>query len=172
MRGMKTRFLVFFMCTAGALFAAPAGDDCESRFEIQNAKLVTYAISGDTEETLRGEMKRRGPRGYHGYTEWFFTWNCRDISVTCTVTMPRWEHDAADPGLKSKYCDYWNRLARHEQGHVDIVTGNLAAARSGVQKMDCIKAALVFTRMMKKVSAESEKYDADTDHGVKQGAVF
>jgi predicted secreted Zn-dependent protease len=171
MRGMNTRFIIFYICMAGALFAAPA-DDCESRFEIQNAKQVTYAISGDTEETLRDEMKRRGPRGYHGYTEWFFTWNCRDISVTCTVTMPRWENDAADPGLKSKYCGYWNRLARHEQGHVDIVTRNLDAARSAVQKMDCVKAGRLFTQMIKKVSAESEKYDADTDHGAGQGAVF
>lgn len=95
--------------------------DLPPRFVIKNAKVAHYSISGSTAEELRDEMKRKGPRGWHAYTDWNLSWNCRKVTVTCTVTLPSWNPEKQEPELQRKFRTYWNNLARHEQGHVDIV---------------------------------------------------
>jgi predicted secreted Zn-dependent protease len=154
------------------IFWPVIGDDLPPWFAIKNAKLVKYNISGSTTEQLRNEMNRKGPHGYHGYTEWNFNWNCKEIKATCTVTLPYWESGESTPELQKKYREYWNKLARHEQGHVDIVTKNLDATKKLTEKMDCIHANLAWARMLQLINSESSKYDSNTDHGKKQGAVF
>jgi len=157
---------------AAAAPAAVSGGDLPPRFVIQNAKVAHYSISGSTAEELRDEMKRKGPRGWHAYTDWNLSWNCRKVTVTCTVTLPSWNPEKQEPELQRKFRTYWNNLARHEQGHVDIVYRMVETNRQRVRAMDCLAASLAWAETLRNISRESEEYDRKTNHGQTQGAVF
>ncbi|HOT46259.1 MAG TPA: DUF922 domain-containing protein [Spirochaetota bacterium] len=165
--GITLASLIFTLAAA-----AGAGGDLPPLFEIKNAEIAYYSISGSTPEELRAEMKRKGPRGWHAYTDWNLAWNCREVTVTCTVTMPSWDPENPDPGLRKRFRVFWNNLAAHEQGHVDILTRSVDAAKKRVRSMDCFSAGLAWADTLRKITRESEEYDRVTGHGQTQGAVF
>jgi predicted secreted Zn-dependent protease len=167
----KANLFLAFILVALSITTA-AGDDLPPWFEIQHAKVVTYNITGSTAEELRGEMNRKGPHGWHGYTEWNLSWNCREITVVCTVTLPYWGAGESTPDLLRKYRNYWNSLARHEQGHVDIVARMVEQCRERVRAMECFAANRAWADTLRNISRESAEYDKKTSHGKTQGAEF
>lgn len=159
-------FLLFF-------FSAAAGEENEDAwYEITNAKIVKYNISGSSQKELSDEMKRKGPNGYFGYTEWNFTWKCREIKVECLVTLPYWQTGESTPELQKKWRRFWNNLARHEQEHVEIVWKRVDETKERVKTMNCREAGEAWKSTLQQVNRESKEYDTRTDHGTTQGAIF
>ena len=153
-------------------YTSVSGDDELEWYEIKNATVVTYNISGSSQKELSDVMKRKGPNGYFGYTEWNFKWNCAEITVECTVTMPFWKTGGSTRELQKKWRQFWNNLARHEQGHVDIVWQRVNETKQLVKTMSCRRANDAWSRTLQRVNRESKEYDTRTDHGTIQGAVF
>ncbi len=154
------------------LSASVRGDDTPGRYEITNAKVVTYDISGSSQKELGAQMKKKGPRGYYGYTEWNLKWSCAEITVECIVTMPRWEAGESTGELQKKWREFWSSLARHEQGHVDIVWKRVNETKKRVATMDCRRAVEAWIGTLRRINRESAEYDARTGHGTAQGALF
>ncbi len=92
-----------------------------------------YDVTGSTEEELRAQMARLGPKGYAAYTVPFFRWNydfkehdgvCGinhvRVETVITFTYPRWKDASSD----KKLAEGWHRnlaaLESHEKGHEEI----------------------------------------------------
>lgn len=171
MKGI-VRILFSSIIITASLAAVVEKEELPPWFEIRNAQVESYFISGSTVEELREEMNKKGPHGWHGYTEWHLNWDCKEISVTCTVTLPFWKTGQSTPEVKKRYRMYWNRLALHEQGHVDIVTRLVDTNRVRVKSMECGAANRSWADTLARINRESAEYDRKTEHGKTQGAVF
>lgn len=160
-----------------------------------------YRISGSTVDDLRMQMNTLSPLD-HGqrvdattswYVNWRYNWHydhpsqnpcyVTSVQVTADITYlyPEWiNEDDGDDMLQAKWNNYLNQLAAHEQGHAN--NGRQAAIEieksllnvqpqtscSALQGMLETTAKNIITQH----NAWDVKYDRDTDHGKKQGAIF
>lgn len=160
---------------------------------------IYYDIYGLTENELRAEMDAKGPASsnkekYDAYTSRYYEWNyftawdgknCYPDEVRVTVgikmTLPRWVwYASAQESLKTKWTNYINILTFHESGHVEI---NARGAQDLYQRLinagpypDCKQLDTTLHQVAQTfyndIKIENEAYDANTNHGVSQGAVF
>ncbi len=156
-----------------------------------------YDIHGRTAPELVAEMRRLGPKtsagaSYFGETlspiHW--TWKTRSAGDHCQlasiqvivrseITLPRWVPPADTvPGLLAQWKEFLAGLETHEIGHKNI-SGR--AARAIQRKLEAAstfcsgvnaEAKRVTDGIVTASQIEQAKYDADTRHGVTQGAVF
>lgn len=102
-------------------------------------------------------------------------------SIDITFRFPKWvRDDGASQSLVDKWDCYMKNLVMHENGHRDMAVEaaeELARAvaamppASSCSELDRRVRALHKERMQK-LNADEKKYDADTNHGHTQGAVF
>ncbi|MDP2705329.1 MAG: DUF922 domain-containing protein [bacterium] len=160
---------------------------------------IYYDIYGLTENELRAEMSAKGPsysdgKRYDGFTSRYYTWkyfpawdgkNCYPNEVYVTVgikmTLPQWMwYINGGESLKTKWTNYMNVLIYHESGHVDI---NIRGADDLYQRLinagpypNCgqLDTALhqIANTFYNDIGIQNEAYDAITNHGETQGAVF
>jgi predicted secreted Zn-dependent protease len=94
---------------------------------------------------------------------------------------PKWVRDDAAPqSLVAKWDSYMKNLVMHENVHRDM-------AVQAAEELSCSVAALapastcaeldrrvraLYKEQMQKLSEDEKKYDAATNHGLTQGAVF
>ena len=160
---------------------------------------VEYEIAGRDAAALAREVAAKGPRDDQGvaraaHTRYDAAWRygyrplagrCAvttvEVRVEIVVTLPRWtDPERAKPELRQRWDDYRAALARHEDGHV-------ALARELAQQLDdalwrakgapdCAGFAAALEAAAKQALADSnarqEAYDASTERGAAQGAVF
>lgn len=160
-----------------------------------------YKIKGTTASELRAQMNALGPldktRRFDAKTNWYITWryNWRYDSPSqnpCYVTtvqvsgdisyiFPEWiNQNQANPALQIKWKTYFSNLTTHEQGHANNgkqTAAEIEKALLNVQpQVNCTVLDNTLDAAAKKVLAQHNawdiQYDADTDHGKKQGAVF
>lgn len=159
-----------------------------------------YDIQGSTEQELRRQLNTtRAAAGmepeFDAYTKWTVNWKYKssltessasisDAQVTVRVetVLPRWVNSsAAPPDLKEKWGRYITRLKEHEQGHRD--TGVRAAQlirdallKTSISRPDSARLRNrvdgITTDIVRKCRRLDTSYDALTQHGVTQGAVF
>ena len=131
------------------------------------------------------------PGGHSAHTTWNLGYNfqshrtaagrCIVGSLTTKldlkVRMPRWS--GRDPDLSARWSRYVGALQVHEAGHLKIARDFESAfqrAASGLTTQDCgnLDAALrsQFDTMLKQANQRERDYDAQTEHGATQGAVF
>ena len=161
--------------------------------------LEEYEVVADTAAGLRQEMTRLGPRGadgtpYDGYAKWHLKWRygydkdtgwCGPteprVSVTLSYTMPRAEPtEAWTPQLSRRWTSYLDALWEHEQGHGDIAVDHaetlVTAMGASAGAETCGDLDTVLNAMGKDALSElreaQQAYDAETDHGRNDGAVF
>lgn len=158
--------------------------------EIANATIVYYDIFGFTGAELREQLNMLGPTDYAGFkgdavTEWYIHWNwpgygtsnC-DLSVAAVsydmkVILPRWSPPQdASTDLVAKWISYVNALSLHEQGHVDHVVENFQRVVDAIQGATCDTADAVGTAILEELRHYDVEYDANTQHGAAQGAIF
>ena len=134
------------------------------------------------------------PGGHAAHSTWYVTYRYRPRSVPgggCTVQsvdtklslkvrMPRWNAPAnADPKLLEHWNRYLGALEVHENGHLQHgrdLAGNFKRAALATRARDCgdLERSLRqrFDAMVKDAAALDVQYDAQTNHGATQGAVF
>jgi predicted secreted Zn-dependent protease len=162
-------------------------------------KYEYYEIRGNSETELRCQMTKNGCRWadgkkYDSLTSWQWRWDLGSdtASRTCTadsvrVTLdvsfrfPKWiaSGDAPRP-LVDKWDRYMRNLIRHEEGHRDMAleaTADFARAVAGLPPVasceDLDREVRALSRaMMAQLNADENEYDAATDHGSTQGALF
>ncbi len=158
-----------------------------------------YEISGDSEGELRNQLCRKGcvldsGEKYDSVTRWRWTLNYGydRTPQTCSVDSfrvdlsiqyryPRWvPSDGVSPSLVGKWKGYLKNLVAHETGHRDLAVtaavelsravSTLPPARS-CSELDREIQALGHERMQQ-LNTDERNYDAMTEHGKKQGAMF
>ena len=109
---------------------------------------------------------------------------CKFTEFTATLesnmTMPRWTEQDPTSKLGRKWQSYHSALYEHELGHHNIyVEARAAVEQAGrdfktSSKCDAIgdEFKIIYSSLIKKYSDMSQKYDLDTNHGMKFGAVF
>ena len=170
--------------------AGYARDGAASR-RLSGVIVEHYDVRGHDGPTLLADLARRGPKGFHGMTDWHFDYRyryapapggCRVTSVTTTVRgrilMPRWvDAERAAPELRDTWARYRAALMAHEEGH--IATGE-ALTRALKTDLGAMRASSC-ERLREQVEAAAEQviddhlaldraYDARTRHGATQGA--
>jgi predicted secreted Zn-dependent protease len=159
-----------------------------------------YPIVGTTMEALRSQMSQKGPTdrltGEHfdANTDWTVQWNYRFVrngglcsigvahtDVTITFTLPKWKVPVkVDRSLVREWNRYMGSLQIHEDGHRDhgIGAGSdvLQALRSLPAYSSCQQLATAANSAAKAVirhyNQKDIEYDAMTQHGSTQGAIF
>ncbi len=158
-----------------------------------------YEIRGDSEKDLRCQMTQNGckwddGRKYDSVTKWHVKWDydydrepdsCAAASFKATVEitfrMPKWVHGEHPVlALAEKWDRYMQNLVLHENGHRDLTIAAVADLSRAVSELppantcaDVDRSVQALSRQyMKKLNHDQKAYDADTVHGVKQGALF
>jgi predicted secreted Zn-dependent protease len=173
-----------------ALDAFPPGVD-------GSTEITYYDVHGRTAAQLVAQLRQLGPRMGAG-NFWAETlspmrWTYRrrndggercsladvHILVATNIIMPRWVPPVdTEPGVYAAWNQSMAALESHEIGHKDI---SARAAREVLSRLnaistDCGDIPTVVKRttdaIMTKLSADQARYDAETRHGLTQGAVF
>jgi predicted secreted Zn-dependent protease len=159
--------------------------------------LVYYDVHGSTARELVADMRKVGPKSadggvFFGETQsplrW--TWRTRSSSGMCSpvdirvqvsaqITLPRWTPPADTvPGLLAQWNQFLAALEVHEVGHKDI-SGRAAA--DVIHKLTGLntfcsslndEARRITDGIVARLRDDQVRYDADTRHGLTQGAVF
>lgn len=152
---------------------------------IPGASISYYDVNGSTANQLAQSLNRFSTASgdYASQTSWTVSWEtqsqsdgtCRALNVAAkiTVTFPRWN---PAPGTSPVLISDWNRfiqaLATHEEGHVQRVTNNIPNLEAAINRGSCQVANAAAQGVMAQIQRQNDAYDAQTNHGVSQGATF
>lgn len=154
----------------------------------------TYEISGDTAKELKQEMRQKGPRGYFAYTSWDIRFHYKyqrqnsycalskiRVDLKIVYTLPEFDdYDDADNELKQNWANYMSNLQIHEDGHaqnglgaareIDAMLSHLPAMNNCEELNQAANQKA--NEIIRKYNILDTQYDAETKHGLKQGAVL
>ena len=186
---MMRRLGVLLIPVLAMVLVAPEA----SAARTQKVVTKTYAVTGSTVEQVRASLEANGPGDYHATTNWrvsyrfnyaFSAGMCRVTSRTVHTKIvylyPKWNAPAeASQALRDKWSTYFAGLTVHEEGHgktgkitarrVDRMIGRATAGTCPALETQVSRA---FKRLIKRGQARDVKYDAETNHGATQGAIF
>lgn len=156
-----------------------------------------YDVHGRTFAELRADMRRLGPKiaggSFVGETRSPMTWSWRTestgaggcsldavrVTVNAQILLPRWTPPAdADASLVTEWNRFIAALEAHEAGHKDI---SAKAAREIIEQLHGMHGlcSQISTRandvarvIVDRAREEQQRYDAETQHGVRQGTGF
>ena len=159
-----------------------------------------YTVAGTTAAEIRShlldEAASGGPDGrrYDGLTTWSVHWTFRyehgaggcsllsaNLDVAIEIRLPRLaDETAVAPAILDSWRAYAGALEQHETGHADresaVLEGLRDAFESAPSAAECggLGAALnaLGDDFVMQVRLSDDAYDAETDHGRSQGAVF
>ena len=102
------------------------------------------------------------------------------IGVHTQTVLPSWQPGTdATPGLAARWSNFAAALAVHEQGHASLAAdyaGQILADVSAVPVQSCDTLTSTLNAVIQNdaagLSAASERYDTQTNHGATQGAVL
>jgi predicted secreted Zn-dependent protease len=159
----------------------PVTDPVLAETLVRGVQVSYYDIAGDAWQELQQSLETYTQLhgGFEGATFGHLTWRPGNVSDgVCGATsgilqaddmrmmMPRWTPTAGvTPGAKQWWAHFIHKLARHEQGHVDVT---LAAAASGTPEMrasTCATADITLNAINRRLETAQEQYDAT--HGGK-----
>ena len=153
----------------------------------------TYAVRGDNAAALREDITRNRRNGWDGYTDWQVNWRYRfeerpgscglaaiEVQATVRVSLPEWRAEQPKRRLEQRWSRYISALQEHEQGHVENAQRGAQAVDSALRGLapqrDCGAmgklADATCQRVLERVREWDRQYDARTEHGRTQGAVF
>ena len=164
-------------------------------------KIVTYPVSGVTERELSNSLSANAlpdpheqNNRYYARTDWYLSahWNwmpsskgCEvssgDVSLAMTMTLPALATpNSISPSVLDRWDTFVDNTVLHESGHVKL---DLAGARRYQQELgtfspaaDCnsLKGELraLFDDNYSAIDKANVDYDAQTQHGMDQGAVY
>ncbi len=162
-------------------------------------KYKYYEVCGCCEKDLQGDLKEKCIRWidgkkYDSVTNWKLKWDYghHEASGTCaldafTVTVditfhvPKWARtDDAPHPLVEKWSRYLENLMTHEKGHRDRTVDAANDLTRAVAALPPARTCSELDREVKilaharanKLLQDQKDYDAATNHGARQGAVF
>lgn len=158
------------------------------------ASLRFYDVEGIEYDALLGSLNERGPNGLHAHTEWRVLYAYRivqragrcavglvETQVKGEILMPRWtKRHGASADLVARWQAYEAKLLEHEEGHLQHARQLAAALEESLPQLPPAPScraldASVRARYeeLKHLYDQRDKaYDAQTQHGKMQGAVF
>ena len=160
----RNRLLAISIGMAFAIIIAPQPLSAKPAVTIRTNY---YPVQGTTVEQLRTEMNRNGPMGNWAYTNWYVSWSapCK-VTLRVVYTYPRWiNRDAASASFRQYWDKFMASLQVHEKGHEQ----NGRNAAPAVDKARCNNSS---GAIVQKWVNQDKIYDATTNHGTTQGAVF
>ena len=147
-----------------------------------------YDIEGQTVDELRDQMNTHGVvwtngNTYDAFTAWHVKWNFRSVDTTLNVELrlPRWKNYVDGPAdLRKKWNVYMRLLRKHENGHKDIAIKAATEIEKSIAELEpaatCEELADTANelgrRILSKHADKEKEYDAQTNFGETQGAVF
>lgn len=158
-----------------------------------------YEVCGCTEKDLQCDLKQKGcsisnGKKYDAVTRWKITWDydhnressaCHAdsfrVNVEVTFRYPKWVRNGdARPELVEKWGAYLNNLILHENRHRDIVVEAAQALSRAVAELPPVRTCAELDRSvqalsrsrMAKLIEDQNAYDAVTNHGRAEGALF
>jgi predicted secreted Zn-dependent protease len=184
------RRLVACLLLAGAAGTGQAGD-----IHV-DAQDVYYEVSGTTAAAILDDLRRQARnvgKDYFAEAIWHVRWKydydqpvrnvCRAKNLRLYViqrtTLPRWSGAGATPELAARWEGFLDAARLHERGHTEHGTRAADAIREAIlplRAVDCGRLAAEVNRtataILEKFNAMDVAYDADTRHGIKQGAYW
>lgn len=152
---------------------------------IDNATMQFYTVEGANEDEIRAGIDDLRPGDYDAQTDWQFEWFVPDdgygscnldgvtVDYAITVIFPQWTPPAqATAALIEQWNDYIDALAVHESGHVERVVPNIPELYEAIKESSCDSFDAAAQEWLDAIDQINSEYDADTDHGATQGAVF
>lgn len=185
-------------CVTIALAAAPrlSAQPAPKTSVIEKAAIEYFNVRGSTVAAVSAELNRLSPRQagrpVYGKYEYSFRYDyatrvtaggCEPvvtIALTSKTILPKWiDVSAGDSATQRRWSYFLNNLTVHENGHrtiaLSIATAmqqSMAAARApSCAGLDAGLRAESNNRVAQ-ANAEQLRYDAETSHGVKQGATW
>ncbi len=166
---------------------------------IVTEKYEYYEVCGCCEKDLKNDLKKKcirwdDGRKYDSVTNWKLKWKygytrapeacaADSFTVTADITfqVPKWVStgDAPQPLVK-KWDAYIDNLMTHERGHRDMAVEAAADFTNEVAALPPARTCVELDReihalgqaRMKKLLEDQKAYDAETNHGLSQGAAF
>jgi predicted secreted Zn-dependent protease len=164
-------------------------------------QVVTYTVTGKTLNEISASLEKNAMAdphepnsayyartNWHIQGQWFWTPTARGcevdrgtVTVAITITLPALKTTAGVPAdVQNRWNAFIRNTSAHEQGHARFA---LEGARDYQRDLgnfppapDCnvIQTQLrdLYNRDFEKIDRVNVKYDADTQHGLTQGAVF
>ena len=166
---------------------------------IVKEKYEYYEVCGCCEKDVQCELNQKcicwtDGKKYDSITNWKVKWDyghnrtsqaCTTNSLTVTVEivfhLPKWARTGNAPQpLVEKWDTYIENLQTHENGHRDRAVEAATELTSAVKELPPVRTCAELDRevqdlsreRMKKLNKEQVEYDAVTNHGKTQGAVF
>ena len=168
----------------------PSTDQVEA--VLSEAQISYYEITGSTADQLRAQMTALGPTDPYdndlhvdAYSDWFISWNwpgygstncdlsSPSVSYELTLVLPNWILPSnADPVLVTKWNDYLSALKVHEAGHLENIINNYQSVITAIKTATCSTADAAASTALEALRQFDSTYDAETQHGATQGAIF
>jgi predicted secreted Zn-dependent protease len=168
--------------------------DAEASRRLSGVRVEYYDVTGVDGGALSASLAQRGPKGFHGLTDWEFRYDyrvaptpegtCRVTGVRTSVTgrilVPRWVDEPKAPkALREAWSTYMDALMKHEEGHMATGQSLTRALQSDIGAAtgpDCKTLRADVERLAQGLidghQARDQRYDAETQHGATQGARF
>jgi len=155
-----------------------------------------YLLSGRTARELLADLSHHRPSDerFTGWTRWRLKWRfepdesgggCHvaavDVDLSLTTVMPAWEPPVdADPALVTAWDAYIRALEHHESGHAELAVEAAERIHRSLSALpESHSCASLRTRAnevgqaeVRRLRIENGSFDAHTQHGARQGAVF
>lgn len=160
---------------------------------------LSYEVQGRTLQSLREELRAKGPMGQDGRhlagltaveLEWEAAYEqlpdgCRVVShrveLDITTTLPRWlQRSSAPIALRRRWDRAATAIAEHEAGHREIAVQSahaLAALVAGFSSPSrCVRAATELEwqawKLQRALQGQQDRFDRVTGSGTARGAVL
>ena len=152
-----------------------------------------YTVHGQDYASLLQSLNANGPRGFHGMAGWKVTYQYttkqrRDacqidtvrVKISGEILMPRWADERSAPqALQRRWSDYYAALKLHEDGHIQHGRELALLVKESLMGLGAVPcnqiqalAQAEFQRVYGNLKTRDQEYDARTNHGATQGAVF
>tara|TARA_B100001564_G_C20454037_1_gene584804 strand:- start:69 stop:641 length:573 start_codon:yes stop_codon:yes gene_type:complete len=153
-----------------------------------------YSVYGTSAQEIRQQLNRNSPTKWDGYTSWYIKWNWNykqdtngcmledvNVSVDVNYTLPELEtRNNLAPNLKQKWDDYYTALVQHEDGHRDFGLNAAKEIKAALTSLPAERscnhlgnqANSTAQNVLRKYQSMEKRYDADTNHGMNDGAIF
>ncbi len=168
------------------ILASPAGLTSEgaSQYSAPNVEYRTYEVTGSSVQEALDQAAALGPvdvdgNRWMGLTTWGINWQARSkgdgalvavqVNWHATVTLPHWTLPEEVP---QEEIALWNsrlqQLARHENGHVEILASSIAGIEDALKSANRNTAQSAFDAAFQQVSQRQARYEEATDHGLQE----
>jgi len=103
------------------------------------------------------------------------------LRTAIRTVLPHWaDYDKATPELQQQWKAFIAAARVHEKGHYDNAVRAVGEITAGLRRLPAATSCDALTQAANKVTADvmarnkaiDERYDAETEHGVRQGAVW